>query len=53
MDLKVMFIPDYLSRRFNFSELCAAHSISELRSKGPTIPGSKKIQAALIERFPG
>lgn len=95
MDLKVMFIADYLSRRFNFSELCAAHSISrktgykwvarynaegvhgldersrsrhdqahvvpfeikasiiELRSKGPTIPGPKKIQAALIERFPG
>ncbi|SFQ44181.1 leucine-zipper of insertion element IS481, partial [Pseudomonas sp. NFPP07] len=28
MDLKVMFIADYLSRRFNFRELCAAHSIS-------------------------
>ncbi|AMS15506.1 integrase [Pseudomonas chlororaphis] len=95
MDLKVMFIADYLSRRFNFRELCAAHSISrktgykwvarynaegvqgldersrsrhaqahiipfeikasiiELRSKGPTTPGPKKIQVALAERFPG
>ncbi len=95
MDLKVMFIADYLLGRFNFSELCAAHSISrktgykwvarynadgvrgldeksrsrhcqahlipfeikaaiiELRSKGPTTPGPKKIQASLAERFPG
>ncbi len=28
MDLKVMFIADYLSGRLNFSQLCAAHSIS-------------------------
>nr|WP_256357451.1 leucine zipper domain-containing protein [Pseudomonas sp. PDM26] len=28
MDLKVMFIADYPSGRLNFSQLCAAHSIS-------------------------
>jgi hypothetical protein len=28
MDLKVMFIADYLSTRLNFSQLCAAHSIN-------------------------
>ncbi|NVZ23882.1 integrase core domain-containing protein [Pseudomonas costantinii] len=94
MDLKVMFIADYLSERLNFSQLCAAHSISrktgykwvarynadsvnglkecsrkrhsqsqavpfavkeailELRARGPTTAGPKKIQMALIERFP-
>lgn len=94
MDLKVMFIADYLSGRLNFSQLCAAHSISrktgykwvarynadsvnglsecsrkrhsqaqavpfavkeailELRGQGQTTPGPKKIQTALIERFP-
>nr|WP_245706714.1 leucine zipper domain-containing protein [Pseudomonas moorei] len=28
MDLKVMFIADYLSGRLNFSQLCAAHGSS-------------------------
>jgi putative transposase len=28
MGLKVMFIAGYLSGRLNFSQLCAAHSIS-------------------------
>lgn len=95
MDLKVMFIADYLSGRFNFSELCASHGISrktgykwvtrykadtvhglddlsrsrhnqphsipfqikasviELRTKGPTTPGPKKIQVALSQLYPG
>ncbi|QZA56899.1 integrase core domain-containing protein [Pseudomonas sp. 2hn] len=79
MDLKMLFIADYLQGAPSFSALCQAYEISrktgykrsrrrltqdwvvpvavreaiiELRSRGETEPGPKKIQAALQERFP-
>ncbi len=94
MDMKVLFIADYLQGAPSFSALCEAYEISrktgykwverfekagpagleersrrrltqdwvvplavreaiiELRGKGQTEPGPKKIQAALQERFP-
>ncbi len=94
MDLKMLFIADYLQGPPSFSALCQAYEISrktgykwveryekegpsgleersrrrltqnwvvpaavreaiiELRSRGETEPGPKKIQAALQERFP-
>lgn len=94
MDLKVMFIADYLSKEHSLSQLCRDYEISrktaykwvkryetegpggldersrrrhnqtyvvplvvkqaiiELRSIGETIPGPKKIQNCLVQRFP-
>lgn len=94
MDLKMLFIADYLKGPPSFTELCESYEISrktgykwveryethgpsgleeqsrcrrtqdyvvplvvreaiiELRAKGPTTPGPKKIQADLLKRFP-
>ena len=94
MDLKLLFIADYIKGPPSFSALCQAYEISrktgykwveryekegpagleehsrrrltqewvvplavreaiiELRGRGETEPGPKKIQAALLERFP-
>lgn len=94
MDLKMLFIAEYLKGPPSFSELCQAYEISrktgykwveryetlgpagleersrrrltqdyivpfavreaiiELRGKGETVPGPKKIQVALLQRFP-
>ncbi|MGN8278715.1 integrase core domain-containing protein [Pseudomonas sp. SMN5] len=94
MDLKLLFIADYIKGPPSFSALCQAYDISrktgykwveryekegpagleehsrrrltqewvvplavreaiiELRGRGETEPGPKKIQAALLERFP-
>lgn len=51
---KVMFIADYLSGRLNFSQLCAAHSISRITGyKWVAAPHSGQVSISKVMRRRG